>query len=131
MLKAKRLVAPLKPKPKRQTPLAHRQYGKFDSAALKEQVGDRWLDLLRSLAPELDEACDNIADHVPCPVHGGKDGFRLFKDAEETGGGICNTCGPFPDGIALLMWANDWTFLETVRNIQVWLDEEDSDADSE
>jgi putative DNA primase/helicase len=42
---------------------------------------------------------------VACPVHGGKDGFRLFPNAAETGGGVCNTCGTFPDGFKVLGWA--------------------------
>jgi phage/plasmid primase-like uncharacterized protein len=55
--------------------------------------------------------------HVPCPVHGGKDGFRLFQDWRETGGGISNKDGAFADGISLLMWVNKWSFPETIRNI--------------
>ena len=58
----------------------------------------RWLDIFRAFAPALDDACLRVGRHVPCPVHGGKDGFRLFEDAAETGGGICNTCN---GGIAM------------------------------
>ncbi|QSA98044.1 toprim domain-containing protein [Methylococcus sp. EFPC2] len=48
--------------------------------------------------------------HHACPVHGGRDGFRLFRDAEVSGGGICNSCGAKPDGFALLMWLRNWRF---------------------
>lgn len=71
----------------------------------------RWLDIFHTLAPELSDACLRIGRHVPCPVHGGKDGFRLFKDAAETGGGICNTCNggeAMPTGWKVLEWINGW-----------------------
>ena len=96
--------------------------GRIDVAALKEGVGNQWLDLLRDLAPELEEACDAIPEHVACPIHGGTDGFRFFEDAEETGGGYCNTCLAFPDGIALLKAVKGWTFTETCNHIKDWLD---------
>lgn len=71
----------------------------------------KWLDIFHSLAPDLHAACLNVGRHVPCPVHGGKDGFRLFKDAPETGGGICNTCNngsAMPNGLMVLAWVNGW-----------------------
>jgi phage/plasmid primase-like uncharacterized protein len=51
---------------------------------------------------------------VPCPVHGGKDGFCLFRDPEQTGEGACNTSGTFHDGFALLMWVNRCCFPEAL-----------------
>jgi phage/plasmid primase-like uncharacterized protein len=100
------------------------QRRRIDTAALKKQVGDQWPTLFLDLAPQLNAAVDNIGHHVPCPVHGGTDGFRMFEDGAETGGGVCNTCGVFGDGIKLLQWANGWTFLETVREIGAWLGED-------
>lgn len=55
--------------------------------------------------------------HVPCPIHGGKDGFRLFSDWETTGGAICNTCGSFHSGFDLLMAVNHWNFRETLEAV--------------
>jgi phage/plasmid primase-like uncharacterized protein len=89
---------------------------------LKERVGNQWLSLLQDLAPELEEACRELPEHVPCPMHGGSDGFRFFDDGDETGGAVCNTCGSFPDGITLLMKLNDWTFPDTCKKIEEWLD---------
>jgi len=40
-----------------------------------------------------------------CPFQGhenSKDGFKFFKDWTYQGGGICNTCGPAPNGIKVL-----------------------------
>lgn len=71
----------------------------------------RWVELLSVLAPELEEAIDahnSRTPHVSCPNHGGSDGFRLFAGSEtgfnDTGGGICNTCGPQRDGFRMLTW---------------------------
>ncbi len=80
-------------------------------------VQGRWLGVLSQLAPVLSEAVEKCPRHVPCPVHGGQDGFRLYKNADETGGGICNSCGPYPDGFALLAWVNGWTLPDTLQAV--------------
>lgn len=69
------------------------------------------------LAPELGAALARPGRHVPSPKRGGSDGFRLFADAAETGGGIDNQAGAFPDGFALLGWLRGWTFPETLRAV--------------
>lgn len=79
---------------------------------LAQSARGRWSEILSVLAPELDQAIDqhmSRTPHVPCPNHGGKDGFRLFSGGggrgfNDTGGGVCNTCGPFSDGFRLLTW---------------------------
>ena len=82
----------------------------IEAKDIKQQANGYWGDITLALAPQLAQASDNIGKHVPCPIHGGKDGFRLFKDFKATGGGICNTCGEFTDGYALLQWLNGWDF---------------------
>lgn len=84
---------------------------------IKRAVQGQWLGVYSVLALELSSAIDKLGRHVPCPVHGGSDGFRLFKDAASTGGGVCNTCGPAPDGFALLMWLKGWTFPESLNAV--------------
>lgn len=81
----------------------------------------RWGKILAGLAPQLQPALDRVGRHVPCPVHGGKDGYRVFKDVDETGGGVCNTCGVFADGFATLMWANGWDFPTALRAVADYL----------
>ena len=88
---------------------------------IHERAPGRWLDILSGLAPDLRPAVDRLGRHVPCPVHGGQDGFRLFRDADQTGGGICNSCGSWHDGIDLLCWINQWRFGECVKAIADYL----------
>jgi phage/plasmid primase-like uncharacterized protein len=89
----------------------------IEAYAVRQIAAGRWADILGAIAPALAPALSRPGRHVPCPVHGGKDGFRLFRDLDETGGGICNTCGAFHDGFALLMWANGWTFPEALQAV--------------
>jgi len=81
-----------------------------DYEAIRAQAWGRWDYLLAALAPELAGARERFPRHVPCPVHGGKDGFRLYRDYEDNGGGVCNTCGAFPSGFRLLQWLKGWDF---------------------
>ena len=64
----------------------------IEAREVRQRAAGRWLDLLGALAPALENALHRVGRHVPCPVHGGTDGFRLFRDADLTGGGVCNTC---------------------------------------
>lgn len=89
----------------------------FDSKKVRDAAHGQWLAILLSLAPHLEAAIRKAGRHAPCPIHGGKDGFRLFKDTHLTGGGVCNTCGPKADGISLLMWCNGWDFPTALQHV--------------
>ena len=65
---------------------------------LKNLAMGRWDAILAVIAPQSIVALKHKERHVPCPVHGGKDGFRVFKDVAITGGSVCNTCGCNNDG---------------------------------
>jgi len=100
--------------------------------ALKERMKKgNWFEYFSCRLPELDEAMSEFPEHVPCPVHGGSDGFRLFDDAEDTGGGVCNTCGAFSDGIALTRFIKGCNFFEAVEMIEEWEQEQEGDNDDE
>ncbi|MBK1699951.1 DUF7146 domain-containing protein [Thiococcus pfennigii] len=90
---------------------------RIEAGALRAQAAGRWPEVLAVLAPALMPALERLGRHGPCPVHGGRDGFRLFRDVLETGGGICNSCGTFPDGFALLMWVNHWSFPQALQAV--------------
>jgi hypothetical protein len=89
----------------------------YQAQSVKDDARGRWERVLPDLAPALKEAVERRGKHVPCPVHGGRDGFRVFPDVDQTGGGVCNTCGFFADGLSLLMWVNDWDFSRTIREV--------------
>jgi hypothetical protein len=61
-----------------------------------------------------------------CPVHRGQhgDAFRVFKDFNDTGGAVCNSCGKFGTGFKVLMWINGWDELRTGRELKRFLDGE-------
>ena len=63
----------------------------IESEIVRNAARGSWLSVLDSLAPELERAVSKPGRHIPCPVHGGKDGFKLFRNADTSGGGICNT----------------------------------------
>jgi len=89
-----------------------------DKGAVLEAANGRWKGIFDSLCPELSAAQAKPGRSFPCPVHGGKDGFRIFKKtAGSTSGGVCQTCGTNADGIALIRWVNRWTFPETLQQI--------------
>ncbi len=84
-----------------------------------------WLEVLyavggASLAP----AIQRVGKHVACPFpshprksKGKGDGFRLFKDAAKSGGGICATCGAYPDGFSLLMKVTGMSFGDCLKAV--------------
>ena len=97
----------------------------IESADIRQAVRRTgWLMVLDALASDaLAPALRRPGRHVPCPVHGdgrntGRgDGFRLFPDVDRTGGGICATCGAYPDGLALLQWLFGWSFPQTLARV--------------
>lgn len=97
---------------------------KIDVNEVRDRAAHRWEGIVASAAPQLDAAINRKGKHVPCPVHGGVDGFRLMRKFDEVGSGVCNSCGLFKDGFALLMWANQWTFREALEEVaqQVGID---------
>lgn len=95
-------------------------------AELRAEASGKWPYILADLAPELAEAQASAPHHVVCPCHGGKtgDGFRLFRDYPDSGGGICNTCGAFPSGFAMLAWIRDYDIKDAVKDVARWLEGE-------
>ena len=89
----------------------------YDAQAVKALASNRWKSIFLALAPSLHKAVEHAGQHVPCPVHGGTDGFRLFPKFNAKGDGICNTCGAKTDGLAMLQWVNNWSFSETVNAV--------------
>lgn len=87
----------------------------IDAKELKHSLAGKWDFIAFNLAPSITPAIEKKGRHIACPVHGGKDGFRVYKDFSETGGGVCNTCGTFSDGISLIQWLTGWKFKEVLK----------------
>lgn len=90
---------------------------RIDVNAVREAARGHWDAIFWALAPAFKAAMQHPGKHVPCPVHGGKDGFRLFPDYEQAGPCVCNTCGSFRDGFAALEWLHGWGFAETLEKV--------------
>ncbi len=90
---------------------------RIDVNTVREAARGHWDAIFSALAPAFKAAMQRPGKHVPCPVYGGKDGFRLFPDYEQSGSCVCNTCGTFRDGFAALEWLHGWGFAETLEKV--------------
>lgn len=99
---------------------------KRNSALLKERMRGLWLAAFSGLASHhLTPAMRKLGENVTCPIDGDIEGFRLFKDANETGGGVKQNRlqdGVYPDGITLLMEVLGRPFTEVFDSLADWLD---------
>lgn len=93
---------------------------KIDAEVVLRAARGRWDEILYNLAPCLRKALEAVPRHVSCPLHGGENGFRFFKDYREAGNCICNTCGAF-DGLHILMKANGWDFFTALKAVNGFL----------
>lgn len=100
------------------------------SDVVRQAAKGRWLEILAAIAPDLTDATKNCPKPVLDPVNGtnkkGKkaahgDGFRLFEDANDTGGGVSNTDGFMPNGFEVLMWATKSSFKEILTDVADYL----------
>jgi hypothetical protein len=93
----------------------------MEAKEVKAAAHGRWGGILSALAPQLQPALDRVGHHVSCPVHGGKDGYRVFNDVDDSGGSVCNTCGVHTDGFDTLMWVTGMDFKETLKSVAEYL----------
>lgn len=86
---------------------------------LEQKAQGNWSKILVALAPNFFETVlqVRIGTKTTCPACARPNGFRLFRDFDTTGGGICDSCGARPTGIALLRWAMQKDFLEVLNDI--------------
>jgi putative DNA primase/helicase len=94
---------------------------KINTKTIKDLAAGWWSDILRYFVPHLEDIIQRGRRHGPCPLCGGKDRARCHNDFAETGGIICNQCGGAADGLGVLMWANKWTFPETLKEVEKYL----------
>jgi putative DNA primase/helicase len=101
----------------------------LDWKVLSEAATGKWAHIFEDLAPELNLAIASAPYHVPCPVHGGENGFRLFDHFNETGRAICNTCGPIKSGFHMLRWLKNISLEEAKQSVADWLGVEKTRVD--
>lgn len=94
---------------------------KLDIDEIRAAARGRWGSILYSLAPHLAPALERPGKHVDCPIHKGKNDFRVFKDYEETGGAVCSCNQHMKDGFSVLMWANCWDFKTALYGVAEYL----------
>ncbi|WP_298636654.1 toprim domain-containing protein [uncultured Umboniibacter sp.] len=88
-----------------------------------EAAKGNWLHVLAVISPNLIDAVERVGRHVTDPVNGtsnaaGKgDGFRLFDNAAETGGGVSNRDGTFASGLSLLEWSTGSSKYDLINEI--------------
>tara|TARA_R110001583_G_scaffold42134_11_gene133999 strand:- start:5725 stop:6942 length:1218 start_codon:yes stop_codon:yes gene_type:complete len=105
-----------------------RRWEDFRDAVKDAASLNGWVSVLEGVSLSLSDAASAWhksprSGHVFCPVHGGVNGdaFRLWDDADETGGCMCNTCGAQPDGFATLMFVEGWNFNRTLQEVATYL----------
>lgn len=96
---------------------------------LKERCMGRWEEILSGLSTvDISQALGS-RKHVKCHNDHGKtkNQFRFFGDFHSTGGGVCNTCGIFRDGFAILNYLNGWDYKTAVKRVAEYLGEDPSE----
>ena len=93
---------------------------------LKQKAKGNWDYIVSTIAPSTLDAINSNSSHVPCPIHGGQDGYRVYRDFNETGGSVCNTCGNFSDGFATLEFATGLSVSEIIKQVRDLLQGEPS-----
>lgn len=89
-------------------------------AAAKALASGRWPEIINRLTSIPDDYL--TTRHRDCIKCGGKDRFRVYGDFEQTGGAICNQCGPkLGDGFKLIQWYFGIGFLESLQMVEDYL----------
>lgn len=96
---------------------------KFDFEELRAACAGQWRSIIQSLSVVDISDAITTGKHVHCHLgHGDrKKNFRVFKNFDETGGGIC-TCGAFADGFTLLGYLNGWDRKKAVKEVANFLE---------
>jgi len=94
---------------------------KMNAPTIKSHASGRCCEIIIALASHLAPMIERGNRHGPCGLCGGTDRARLHNDFAETGGIFCNQCGGGADIFAVLMWANGWSFPETIDAVAGFL----------
>lgn len=101
-----------------------RDYTRYSFEDLRRECEGQWPSIVTALSNvDVSEALSRKTKHVRCHRDHGmtKKQFRLFPDFDQTGGGVCNTCGTFADGFSLFEYLNGWDRKTAVREVANYL----------
>lgn len=94
---------------------------RYELEEVKAAANGNWPAILNRVAG-IDDDFLNARSHGPCPKCGGADRWRFTDSAKSgNGGGICNQCGKFGDGFAVVQWYLGVGFLEAVEKVAIFL----------
>lgn len=100
---------------------------RYDFAELKDMCDGRWAEIIPALSTiDISNAIVKLGKHFRCHNDHGNtnEQFRLYKDFHSTGGGVCNTCGFFPNGFLLLSYLNGYDTRTAVKEVADYLREQ-------
>jgi len=91
----------------------------LDAKEVEARLEGHWLEVFKSLCPDLGPALQRFGRHVGCPIHRGKnkDGLRIHRTRGPLYGVvICNTCGN-KVGISTVAWINQWDYKTALEEV--------------
>lgn len=106
------------------TSRTHPRKERIDLDKLFRLADGRWSEIIQNLSfIDIDDAVANPRHHIPCPIHGGRNGdaYRVFDDFDETGGSVCNTCGFFKDGLSTLAFLKGCKWSDALFEVAAYL----------
>jgi hypothetical protein len=95
---------------------------KYDISAVKADARGHWAAIVERVGGVSDDFLTTT--HGPCPkCNGGPtaDRWRVFEDFPITGGAICNQCGKFGDGLAVIQWFTGLGFPVVLEKVATFL----------
>lgn len=92
---------------------------RYDLKDIRPAASGHWSAIINRIGGIEDDYLTTT--HRDCPRCGGNDRWRVFDDFEQTGGAVCNQCGKFGDGIALLQWILGIGFPEALTKVGEFL----------
>jgi hypothetical protein len=103
--------------------MAAKRNQRIDKDALKQWMSGRWLACLSEtcgIDPSRMTGQHGPCPNPNCPDGPGKDRFRAYGDAEQTGGSICNKCDSCGDGFAYIQKHHSTDFVGALRKVNDW-----------
>jgi predicted RNA-binding Zn-ribbon protein involved in translation (DUF1610 family) len=96
---------------------------RYDVTEVKRYAAGRWRTIISQVAGISVDYLDPRS-HSPCPKCGGTKRWRFTdsnRTSDDVGGAVCNHCGKFADGIAVIEWFLGIEFHEALSRVAEFL----------